>query len=205
MKSKLDKEWTRMQEIGESVETNCKEISRFVKRNKFKYILSVFIFVFGFLFYMGFMVLWQDNHTTYILHDCTKNQKEIIQKEINVDFPDSTEIDEIVYYWTWGNDIPRTFSIELQMNMEDYKNFVLEDTNYISIKDVLQDDKICKIYMFYTSDTYTPLAGWMEDNGQENIGYKRSVSVAVFFFLVIASLMPLIPYKKILSRSILCI
>lgn len=55
--------------------------------------------------------------------------------------------------------------------------------------------------LFYTSDTYTPLASWMGKNGQENIGYKRSVSVILFFVLVIVSLMPLIPYKKIFGRG----
>lgn len=190
-----------MQEIDRTGEINNKEIAQSVKKNKFKYIFSVLIFIFGFFFYIGFIVLWQDNHTTYTLRNCTKNQKEIIQKKINVDFPDSTEINEIVYYWTWGNDIPRTFSMELQMNIKDYENLVIEDTNYIMIKDVLQDDKICKIHMFYTSDAYTPLASWMEKNGQENIGHKRSVSVILFFVLVIVSLMPLIPYKKIFGRG----
>jgi hypothetical protein len=55
--------------------------------------------------------------------------------------------------------------------------------------------------MFYKSDAYTPLASWMEDNGQENIAYKRSVSAVVFFILIIFSLLPLVPYKRIFSSK----
>jgi hypothetical protein len=150
---------------------------------------------------MGYIIIWQDNNTTYTLYDCTKSQIETIQNEINLDFPDSVEINEIIYYWTWGNDIPRRFSIKLQMSIEDYKEFAIEDTSHISIKNVQQDDKIYKMQMFYKSDAYTPLASWMEDNGQENIAYKRSVSAVVFFILIIFSLLPLVPYKRIFSSK----
>ena len=189
-----------IQDIKEQVETNYKENGRSVKKNKIKYILSVIIFIIGFVFYMGYMIIWQDNHTTFTIYDCTKSQKETIQKEINVDFPDSVVINEIIYYWNWGNDIPRTYSMKLQMNIQDYEEFVIEDTNHISIKPLEQNDKIYTIQMIYISDTYTPLASWMEDNGQENIGYKRSVAIAVFAMLIIISLIPLIPYKKILNN-----
>ena len=185
-----------MQEVKEQFDTNSKEIGSLVKKNKIKYILSVIIFLLGFVFYMGFMIFWQDNHTTYTLYDCTNSQKETIQKEINVVFPDSVKIDEIIYYWTWGNDIPRTYSMKLQMKIEDYEDFVIEDTNHISIKAIEQNDKICTMQMIYISDTYTPLASWMEDNGQENNGYKRSVAIAIFFLLIIISLIPSIPYKS---------
>jgi hypothetical protein len=47
---------------------------------------------------MGFIIIWQDNNTTYTLYDCTKSQIETIQKEINLDFPDSVEISEIIYF-----------------------------------------------------------------------------------------------------------
>ncbi len=171
-----------MQEVIEQEETDYKEVGKSVKKNKIKYILSAIIFLLGFVFYIGFIIIWQDNNTTYALYDCTKSQKETIQKETNVAFADSTEIKEIVYYWTWGNDIPRAFSIKLQMNIEDYEKFAIEEMDHMSIKDIQQNDKICTVQMIYISDTYTPLASWMEDNGQENIGYKRSISLGVFAF-----------------------
>lgn len=186
-----------IQEVKEQVDTNSKEVGNLVKKNKIKYILAVIIFLLGFIFYVGFMIIWQDNHTTYTLFDCTESQKEIIRKEINVYFPDSVEIDEIIYYWTWGNDISRTYNMILHMNIDDYEEFVIEDTNHISINVIEQNDIICTMQMIYISDTYTSLAGWMEDNGQENIGYKRGVGIAIFFLLIIISLIPLIPYKKI--------
>ena len=106
---------------------------------------TVIIFLLGFVFYIGFIIIWQDNNTTYALYDCTKSQKETIQKETNVAFSDSDQIKETVYYWKFGNDIPRTFSIMLQMNIEDYEKFVIEEKGHISIKDIQRNDKISSL------------------------------------------------------------
>jgi len=178
--------------------------------HKIKYVLSVIIFLLGFIFYMGYMIIWQDNHTIYTLKQCNDSQQEVVQQELGIAFPKSTVIDEITYYWTWGNDISRTYDIEMRMDANDYKEFLalfsdvypinetgMTDGCYAAIKDMTQNDKVCFIKMIYISERYTSFAGWMEENGKENIGYKRMVAVLLFLCLILFSLLPIIPYKKI--------
>ena len=50
-----------MQEVIEQEETDYKEVGKSVKKNKIKYILSAIIFLLGFVFYIGFIIIWQDN------------------------------------------------------------------------------------------------------------------------------------------------
>lgn len=179
--------------------------------HKIKYVLSVIIFLLGFIFYMGYMIIWQDNHTIYTLKQCNDRQQEVVQQELGIAFPKSTVIDEITYYWTWGNDTQRTYDMEMRMDANDYKEFSalfsdgvyalngagMNDGRYATIKDIKQDDKLCFIKMIYASEGHTSFASWMEENGKENTGYKRIVAALLFLCLILISLLPVIPYKKI--------
>ena len=173
--------------------------------HKIKYILSVIIFLLGFIFYMGYMIIWQDDHTIYTLEQCNDSQQKIIYQEFDIVFPESTVIDKIIYYKTWGNDTPRTYSIEIHMDADDYNEFSsqfsdsigMNDGHYEAIRDMAQDDKLCFIKITYMTERYTSFESWMIENGEENMGYKRIIAALLFLCLILVSLLPMIPYRKI--------
>lgn len=169
-------------------------------KNKIRGILSIVIFFVGFVYYLGYIFIWMDNNTTYTLYNCTDSQKEFIGKEINVDFPDDAVIDEIIYYWTWGNDTPRFFSIKMHLNAKDYKKLVLKDSEYLQVKEIQYNNESYNLQLNYVADKYVDLVGWMTENGKENIKYKRRVAMNYFLILIIISLIPIIPYKKYLKK-----
>lgn len=160
---------------------------------------------------MGYIIIWQDNHTIYTLNQCNDSQQETIQQELGMIFPESTVIDEVIYYWTWGNDTRREYDLEIHMDVNDYKEFSalfsdgvyepkgagMNDKRCVIISDIVQKDELCSIKMAYISGRYTSFASWMEENGKENIEYTRMVAALLFFILILVSLLPVIPYKKI--------
>lgn len=173
--------------------------------HKIKYILSVIIFLLGFIFYMGYMIIWQDGHTIYTLEQCNDSQQKIIYQELDIAFPESTVIDKIIYYMAWGNDTPRTYSMEIHMDADDYNEFSsqfsdsisMNNGHYEAIRDMTQDDKLCFIKMTHMTERYTPFERWMKENGEENMGYKRIIAALLFLCLILVSLLPMIPYRKI--------
>lgn len=170
--------------------------------SKLKYIVSGAIFIVGFVFYIGFSIVWQDNNTTYTLQECTSSQKEIIQNDIGVIFPKSTYISEIIYHSTWGNDVPRTYSIKLQMKETDYDSFDITGMKSLKLNGIQREKDDYQVHLYYTIPAYTPLATWMENNGKENMEYKISVMLLLLFFLIVFSILPLLPYKKILRSRV---
>lgn len=180
---------------------------KLVMSHRIKYILSVIIFLLGFIFYMGYMIIWQDGHTKYTLEQCNDSQQKIIYQELNIAFPESTVIDKIIYYMAWGNDTPRTYSMEIHMDADDYSEFSsqfsdsidMSDGHYKAIKNMTQDDKLCYIKITYITERYTPFESWMKENGEENIGYKRIIAALLFLCLILVSLLPMIPYRKIVK------
>lgn len=171
-------------------------------KRKWKYLLTIVIFLVGFAIYMYGIMIWQDNNTVYTVRNCTQNQKEVIEAEIGTSFPTSALVEEIKYRYTWGNDIPRYYEIVLHMTKEEYQKLNVEENEKISLGSVKPMEDTCEVVVFYRTEGYTQLATWMTEQGEENRGYKNAVSVAWFVVLIVVSSVPLLPYKKIFRNGV---
>ena len=153
---------------------------------KYKKTIKIFVWIFAILVLLAVspiislgVSMWYDDHTYYILEDCTSDQSKEILQMIGLDNGRDVNVAYIEYKLTDGTHRLRSFNIILQIDNNDtikeidndikkrsfYNNY---DTESIAVKSI-QNGILNIIYSYNVKNNNGELEKYIKKNGRRKI------------------------------------